>query len=806
MEYESPDSAPPEWQVGDVILNRYEVRQKFEGGGMGLVYRVYHREWKIDLAMKAPRSSFFQTQAQIEDFEREAETWVNLDPHQHIVSCHYVRRVNGVPHLFAEFVNGGTLEDWIKDGRLYQGNDKERTLRVLDIAIQIALALNHAHKRGIIHQDVKPANILMMPDGTAKLTDFGLARARSKLANTNSTFSTITGRTVWVEGAGLLTPEYASPEQFRGDKISSQSDGWSWALTVLEMMQGGRGWIDGRTGGAALEEHYGRSVDTDPIAKVLKKYLSYGILERPPDLEHGISTLAVCEKVTGRAFPRNELEPLSISRDLLNNRALSLLEIGREKEALAVLDSLISAHSLSSGSYFYEAHYNKSVFIWKNKITTDGELLQIWKNKLTAAELRKTSKNELLTENELYSGIYSTSADWCFYSGLRCIELGLHKEGKILLELAIRHESLAHDDRSTAANIIQSIEYSKSRTLGAMLPIDWMVSAIAFSKDGSKFVTCRIPHTQGLQEIVKLWDYLQGENIVSFNVHSDRIQSVAISNNMRFIVTGSRDKTAVILDLENLMKPVVLHGHTHAINTVAFSTNSSYIITAGDDKTVRCWKTEAGECVKIFADHDGPVLSAAMTSKDSVLVSATTNRIYFWDAKTGECLKAIHNGAKHLAITPDDKYLLSATDQNLAFFDLATAELLQSIPLSMGSCNAIGISDDGAWAISACDQLQLWKLSDATCFRQLEVAAYGVSYAGDNKWAFWSFGYYQTWLPLEMNAIKSLLPNPLPARPSKSLVPYLYCFPRTGGLFDLSPTFSLQDLENERSRRRRGRF
>ncbi|MCB1279258.1 serine/threonine-protein kinase, partial [Prosthecobacter sp.] len=181
MEDESPESVPAEWQVGDVILNRYEVRDRFEGGGMGLVYRVYHRDWNMELAVKAPRAEFFQTDSQKKDFEREAETWVNFGLHPHIVTCYYVRRLGGIPCLFAEFIEGGSLADWINDGRLYAGDSKTRLLRVLDIAIQIATALNSSHTKGVVHQDVKPANVMMTPGGTAKLTDFGLARARSFL-------------------------------------------------------------------------------------------------------------------------------------------------------------------------------------------------------------------------------------------------------------------------------------------------------------------------------------------------------------------------------------------------------------------------------------------------------------------------------------------------------------------------------------------------------------------------------------------------------------------------------------------------
>ena len=118
MTHTDPETIPPVWQIGDVILDRYEVRQIFTSGGMGLVYRVHHRGWNMALAVKSPRPEFLQTEPQIESFQREAETWVNLGLHPHIVSCYYVRRLGGIPRIFAEFVEGGTLADWILTRRI----------------------------------------------------------------------------------------------------------------------------------------------------------------------------------------------------------------------------------------------------------------------------------------------------------------------------------------------------------------------------------------------------------------------------------------------------------------------------------------------------------------------------------------------------------------------------------------------------------------------------------------------------------------------------------------------------------------
>jgi WD40 repeat protein len=193
-----------EWQVGDVILDLYEVKHVFEGGGMGLVYRVHHRGWNTDLAVKSPRSDYFKTETQKENFTRECETWINLGLHPHIVSCHYVRTLGGIPRVFAEYVEGGTLKEWIDSRKLYEGGEQETLKRILEIAIQMAWGLHYAHEKGVIHQDVKPANVLTMPDGTAKVTDFGLAKAQAATDQ-----KTIAGKqqSILVSSGGM-TPAY----------------------------------------------------------------------------------------------------------------------------------------------------------------------------------------------------------------------------------------------------------------------------------------------------------------------------------------------------------------------------------------------------------------------------------------------------------------------------------------------------------------------------------------------------------------------------------------------------------------------
>ena len=219
------------WQPGDVILDLYEVRDVVVSGGMGLVYRVLHRGWNAELAVKAPRQKLVDSPIGVRNFEAEAEAWVGLGLHPHTVNCVYVRRLGGLPRVFAEWVDGGSLADAVEEQRIYQGGPQVALRRILDVAIQCAWGLEHAHQHGLIHQDVKPANVMLTRDGTVKVTDFGLAKARAAAGESTvgrPGMSLLAGYSGW-------TPEYGSPEQGAADAgqagvvLTRATDVWSWA-------------------------------------------------------------------------------------------------------------------------------------------------------------------------------------------------------------------------------------------------------------------------------------------------------------------------------------------------------------------------------------------------------------------------------------------------------------------------------------------------------------------------------------------------------------------------------------------------
>jgi hypothetical protein len=249
----TPRTSKPEdgvWRVGDVIDGRYEVTRVHEHGAMGLVYRVRHLSWGIDLAVKRPRPELLAADHDRARFVTEAETWVSLGLHPHVCGCHYVRTLDGVPCVFAEYVPGGGLHEWIEDRRLYEGGPARALERILDVAVQVAWGLEYAHSRSLVHGDVKPANVLLDADGTAKVTDFGLAGVHGA-APTGRHGGAAPGG-VPEDGTMLVpwgghSPPYASPEQFAGESLGRRSDVYAFAVSVLEMVAGRRTWPRGRS-------------------------------------------------------------------------------------------------------------------------------------------------------------------------------------------------------------------------------------------------------------------------------------------------------------------------------------------------------------------------------------------------------------------------------------------------------------------------------------------------------------------------------------------------------------------------------
>jgi serine/threonine-protein kinase len=205
-------------QVGTLLNGRYRLDAQIGTGGMSTVYRAFDTVLERQVAIKLMHREIASDSDQLERFRREARAVAQLN-HPHIVTVIDAGEDDSTPYIVFEYVEGETLKDRIRrHGRL-------PIQEAIAYAIEIARALGVAHDRGIVHRDVKPQNVLVDEEGSAKVTDFGIAR-------------TLDQEGLTADGRVLGTTDYVSPEQALGHAVTGQSDLYSLGIVLFEMLTG----------------------------------------------------------------------------------------------------------------------------------------------------------------------------------------------------------------------------------------------------------------------------------------------------------------------------------------------------------------------------------------------------------------------------------------------------------------------------------------------------------------------------------------------------------------------------------------
>ncbi|HJT28653.1 MAG TPA: protein kinase [Pyrinomonadaceae bacterium] len=294
-------------------VSHYRILEKLGAGGMGEVYLAEDMKLGRKIAIKILSEEFTTNKDRLHRFEQEASAASNLN-HPNILTIHEMGIDRGRHYIATEFIDGVTLRRKMAASQL-------ETHTILDIAVQVASALEEAHAAGIVHRDIKPDNIMVRRNGYVKVLDFGLAKLTETVDRSPSDGEAATRVLVQTDaGVVMGTSHYMSPEQARGKPVDARSDIWSLGVVIYEMIAG-RTPFEGET-------------STDVIVAITQK-------EPPPIARFAPDVPPELEWIVMKALRKDRDERYQTIKELITDlkRLKQRLEFQSELERTGAPDS-----------------------------------------------------------------------------------------------------------------------------------------------------------------------------------------------------------------------------------------------------------------------------------------------------------------------------------------------------------------------------------------------------------------------------------------------------------------------------------
>jgi WD40 repeat protein/serine/threonine protein kinase len=745
-----PGDEKPDWTVGDVIDGKYDVIEIIGRGGMGMVYKVHHREWDIDLAVKMPLPHIVADDVAKTRFVREAQTWVDLGAHPNVVQCWYVRELGGVPRLFMDYLPGGSLKQWIREGKVRPGAWDV----ILDLMIQACDGLAYAHSRGVVHRDVQPANMLMSGDGRLCLTDFGLVKVGDAPeeepggpAGPAEAAAAALGLTV--TGSTMGTPQYGAPEQWgEARHADSRADIYALGVVLFELACGRRPFDDGSHSEpphVLIARHLAtpapdpRAFNPD-IPATLSQLILACLAKDPDRRPQGMPSLReilaqVFGRMAGRPYVRPVPEVQRARADALNNRGVSCYDLGKREEARGAWREALQLDACHA-----EAAYNQALLDWREGQIDDREALRPLHEALRThpqagfylglLHLERMASDE--AEQALGEALERAEPAWSG-SARRALGDALMAQEKFSDAYAAYTKALMLLPGDAAAQAGQALAAKRTRRRDEEVFFPWRraagtlqagpVTALAAGPAGRLLVAA----DDGGAATLVLWDLAARRPLLPLTGHAGPVLAAAISPDGTRALTGGADGTARVWDLADGAGLRVLEGHAGPVLAVALDPGGRLAVTAGADRTVRLWDARSGTVLRVLEGHADAVHGAALSPDARRVVTAGADRtVRVWDVAAGACLRVLEghtDWATSVGLTFNGAHALSAgADRVLRLWDLADGSLLRVFGGHTDAVKAVAVAPGGRFAVSggADGTTRVWDLATRQCQRTFE--------------------------------------------------------------------------------------
>jgi serine/threonine protein kinase len=662
------------------VLGHYQLTELLGMGGMGAVYRAHQQSLNREVAIKVLEPSLASESGYLERFNREAQVAASLE-HPNIVPVYDYGTQDGFSYVAMRLFHGGSLAD-----RINQQPDGAGPLaplpQIARMLSQLASALDYAHKRGVIHRDIKPGNVMFDEQGRPYLVDFGIAKLLEA-----STLLTQSGQI-------MGTPAYMPPEQWLDEPITPASDQYALAILVYQMATGHLPfYAEGGGPYAMMNKHMHETPkpmrDWRPdVPEAVDWTIRRAMAKQPSDRYPTVTAFAQAfaravkegeSLLPSQGTPTIVLPPTSEAAPPTPPSAATAPLTKPPRRRWLGCSFLVTVGVLALAAFLFASAQQESGAVLPTQVVLNTAAPS---STVTATATQTPTTTPELTETA-----------------------------------AAAETARAEQDLTLTAQawtpVPDRFQYELWGQSGA-------IRSLAYNPDGSLLAS-------GSDDAsISLWETGTGQQLSSLTGHSGAVRSLAFYPDSSVLASASEDGTIGMWDVYGGASFGYLEGHAAAVTGVTFTPDGGWLASSGDDGHVRLWDMATWGEIAALPGY-GAAMKCVAFGPDGTLLAAggEDGNVFIWqaaDLSAAPVSMLGHSAAvNNLAFSPDGAYLASASDDGTVIvWDMASlsaanafsGSAMRTVAFGPAGDLLAGAGDDGVvwlWEVGSWAELaQLW--------------------------------------------------------------------------------------------------